>query len=103
MKNHQICDEARDDSHGSHQSTLPRERPQWQDALTVRKVPADSVPFGESISRNGRTVFAAYDGERLVAVGATTEEARRKYRDAYYAEGAKRAAKKRAEGDGQKS
>ena len=49
--------------------------------IDVRKVPADSVPYGSSISRNGRTVWAAYDGERLVCVAATAPEARRKYRE----------------------
>jgi hypothetical protein len=48
---------------------------------TIRKVPADGVPYGESISRNGRTVWAGYDGERLVCVAATAPEARRKYRE----------------------
>ncbi len=49
---------------------------------TIRKVPADSVPYGENISRNGRTVWAAYDGETLVVVAATAGEARTKYREA---------------------
>jgi hypothetical protein len=50
---------------------------------TVRKVPADSVPYGESISRNGRTVFVAFnDAGQLVCVGATSSEVRRKYREA---------------------
>jgi hypothetical protein len=58
----------------------------WQDPHppTIRKVPVDSVPYGASISTNGRTVFAAYDGERLVCVAASATEARRKYREAYY-------------------
>jgi hypothetical protein len=56
------------------------------DIPTVRKVPASSVPYGESISRNGRTVWAAYDGERLVAVGATADEARQSYRKVRAAE-----------------
>jgi hypothetical protein len=47
----------------------------------VRKVPANSMPFGESISRNGRTVWVALDGERLVCVGATSFEVRNKYRE----------------------
>lgn len=47
--------------------------------IDVRKVPADSVPYGDSISRNGRIVWAAYDGETLVCVAATAPEARRKY------------------------
>ena len=51
--------------------------------IDVRKVPASSVPYGDTISRNGRTVWAAYDGTgTLVAVGATAGEARRKYLEA---------------------
>jgi hypothetical protein len=48
--------------------------------MSLRKVPADSVPFGESISRNGRTVWAAYHNGELVALGVTRDEARAKYR-----------------------
>lgn len=47
-------------------------------ALSIRKVPADSVPFGESISRNGSTVWAAYHDGKLIAVGATRDGARSK-------------------------
>jgi|ERR1700677_291446 hypothetical protein len=47
--------------------------------LIIRKVPADSVPFGESLSRNGRTVWAAYRWQELIAVAATADDARRKY------------------------
>jgi hypothetical protein len=56
----------------------------WQDPRppTIRKVPVDSVPYGASISTNGRTVFAAYDGTRLVCVATSATEARRKYRAA---------------------
>ena len=49
---------------------------------TIRKVAADSVPYGENISRHGRTVWAAYDGEALVVVASTAGEARTKYREA---------------------
>lgn len=53
-----------------------------QDPPTVRKVPADSVPFGDSISINGETVWAAYDSRgTVIAVAATSAEARRKYRE----------------------
>ena len=38
---------------------------------TVRKVPATSVPYGDSISRNGRTVWVVLEGERVVCVAAT--------------------------------
>lgn len=48
---------------------------------TVRKVPADSVSYGESISLNGKTVWAAYDDAgRLIAVAATADEARHQYK-----------------------
>jgi hypothetical protein len=46
----------------------------------VRKVPANSVPYGESISINGKYVWAAYAGDELIAVAATSSEARAKYR-----------------------
>jgi hypothetical protein len=49
---------------------------------TVRKVPADSVPFGSDISLNGRTVWIALDGDRVIAVAATSAEVRVKYREA---------------------
>jgi hypothetical protein len=49
---------------------------------TIRKQPADSVPYGPDISTTGKWVYVAYDGDVLVAVAATVREARRKYRDA---------------------
>jgi hypothetical protein len=49
--------------------------------IDCRKVPADSVPYGESISPNGKYVWAAYaDDGALVCVAATAQEARSKYR-----------------------
>jgi hypothetical protein len=53
--------------------------------ISIRKVPADSAPFGESISRNGRTVCAAYHNDQLITMDATANEARGKYRDWHYA------------------
>jgi hypothetical protein len=47
--------------------------------LQVLKVPADSVPFGESVSRNGRTVWAVYEAGELRCLGATAKEARHSY------------------------
>jgi hypothetical protein len=64
--------------------------------LSIVKVPADSVPFGESISTNGRTVWAAYHDGELAAVGGTADEARRKWR-------VWRVRLRRAEGEGLKS
>lgn len=46
---------------------------------TIRKRPADSVPYGTDISRRGGYVYCAYDGEQLIAVAATAKEARSKY------------------------
>jgi hypothetical protein len=48
----------------------------------LHKMPSSSVPYGSSISLDGEHVWAAYrpDGETLVCVGATPNEARRKYR-----------------------
>lgn len=47
---------------------------------TVRKVPADSVPYGDAIYTRGTHVWAAFDGDRLVCVGATSKEVRERYR-----------------------
>lgn len=48
----------------------------------VRKVPADSVPYGSDISLNGKHCWAIYDDSgQLVCVGATSAEVRRKYRE----------------------
>ncbi len=55
--------------------SLPDRRP-----ITVKKVPADSVAYGTSISHNGRTVWVA-ESEGVVAVGATASEARQRCRD----------------------
>ena len=52
---------------------------------TIRKQQADSVPYGPDISRRGGYVYCAYDGERLIAVGATVREATRKYRRSWAA------------------
>jgi hypothetical protein len=67
--------------HGHGNRTRPSTPDKHQP--TVRKVPADRVPFGESISRNGRYVYAAYNPgtEQLVCIAATAPEARRKYRE----------------------
>jgi hypothetical protein len=81
----------RDGQFGSHgNKTHSYARP----PIDVRKVPADSVPYGDSISLNGRTVWAAYDADGcLVAVGASVPEVRRKYRAHKIAESAERVRK----------
>ena len=77
MKTHTIATAATDNSHSNNRN--PHRSPSRRQQADVRKVAADSVPYGESISRNGRTVWAAYDLDELVAVGATRDEARQKY------------------------
>ena len=74
-------DHAREHGHGNAASWPHRPDSERWPELSLRKVPANSVPFGESISRNGRSVWAAYHNDELIAVGATHDEARRKYRD----------------------
>lgn len=49
---------------------------------TIRKVPADSVFLGDAISAGGKYVWAAYSDGQLICVGATSKEARAKYRRA---------------------
>jgi hypothetical protein len=51
----------------------------------VRKVPASSVPHGESISRNGKYVWVGLDGERVICVEPSAQEARRKVREIQHA------------------
>lgn len=91
----------RDDSHGNKTSGPRVPLSERFPDMSVRKVPADSVPYGDSISRNGDTVWTAYDGETLIAVAATADEVRDKYKAWWYARDAKQAAAKRerAEGD----
>lgn len=47
---------------------------------TIRKIPADSVLYGDVICTRGNYVRGAFDGDLLVAVGATVGEAKRGYR-----------------------
>jgi hypothetical protein len=65
------------DRHGN--TIRPRIPPRY--APELRKVPADSVPYGSSISRNGKTVWVAYFAGTLIAVGTTAGEARAKFRE----------------------
>jgi hypothetical protein len=38
------------------------------------------VPYGSSISLNGKFVWAAFQGDTLISIGATADEARRTYK-----------------------
>jgi len=49
---------------------------------TVRKVSADSVPYGPNISTQGNYVWCAYEGDEVVAIAPTAAEARGKHREA---------------------
>jgi len=68
---------SKEHGHGNRISASRSDR----DTPVVRKVPANSVPYGESISRNGRTVWVALEGERVVCVAASSAEVRRKFYD----------------------
>lgn len=56
------------------------------DKPTFEKRPADSVPYGDAISRRGGYVWVACDGERVICVAATGQECRRKYWKLWHAE-----------------
>jgi hypothetical protein len=66
-------------SHGNAASWPHRPDSERFPELSIRKVPADGVPYGESISTNGRTVWAAYHNDKLIAVGVTHDDVRGKY------------------------
>jgi len=53
---------------------------QMENMPILKKVPADSVPYGFEISRYGKYVWAAYSGDRLVCLGPTKNEAAQRYR-----------------------
>jgi len=50
--------------------------------LPVRKVDVSTVPaafHADAVTRTGRTVWAAFSGERVICIGATADECRRSY------------------------
>jgi len=53
---------------------------------TIRKEPAADHRYGKDVSRRGDFVYAAYSDDKVIAIGATVKEARRKYQEAYRAE-----------------
>jgi hypothetical protein len=68
----------RDNTHGN---TLWQRKP-VSNPPDVRKVDVGTVPavFSADVVGNGRTVWAGFDGERVICVAATADEARRKWR-----------------------
>lgn len=69
--------------------------------VDIRKVACDTVPYGDCISRNGRTAWAGYDGDgTLVCVAATADEARRKYLDVMARRGRERSEQQANRPDG---
>jgi hypothetical protein len=82
---------------GTASSKKPR-GPSPTARVTVEKVDASTVPYGDSISRNGRTVWVGRDPAqpgRVVCVCATAEEARRRTVDILWAEQSARAEQRR--------
>jgi hypothetical protein len=63
------------DRHGN--TIRPRIPPRY--APELRKVPTASVRYGPDVSRNGRTVWAAFYGGELISIGASAGEARRNF------------------------
>jgi hypothetical protein len=78
-------------------------------SVSVRKIPVSEGPwYAEDISRDGRTVWAAFDGDELLCIAATADKVRSKCRDILRAErkaayGGHDAPYKPQEGEGQKS
>jgi len=48
-----------------------------RDELTVKRVSADSVPYGPSIARRGNKVWAVHRREKLLGVYSTAKEVKR--------------------------
>jgi hypothetical protein len=68
-----------DDSHGNRRHDRHRRDSERFPLMSVRRIPVDSTPYGSSISRNGKTLWGGFHSDRLVAVGATSGEARARY------------------------
>ena len=80
---HLCVEEERDKTHSSRRyraEAMTQKYLAW--TPTLKKVPADSVPFGTDICTRGTSVWAAYSRNRLIAVGATKKEAEQKYQRA---------------------
>ena len=76
-----------DTTHGNKTSWPHRPYSErWPDTI-FHKVDASSVPYGSDISRNGKTVWAAFEGEAVAAVGASKDEVVCKYRAVIVARG----------------
>jgi hypothetical protein len=45
--------------------------------IIIKKVPADSVPYGEQVCTRGNSVWAAFDHDKFICCAATAEELRR--------------------------
>lgn len=71
------------DSHGNNPRQRGKNGHQHKpyDGPQPVKVPADSVTYGENISRNGKTVWVIRVDGKPDIVAASADEARRKYKD----------------------
>ena len=65
--------------HGRSQTGPRRTFAEIYPDVDVRKVPADSVPYGEQVSPNGRYVWAVYLAGELLCLGRTAAEARNNF------------------------
>ena len=45
----------------------------------IKRIPVSAHRYGKDISRDGRWLYGAYSGDRLICVAASAPEARRKY------------------------
>jgi hypothetical protein len=98
-KTHDLGDK-RPDPRGGERAWGPH-RPDSErfPAMSVRKVDAATVPYGESVSKNGRVCWAAFHDGEFVCCAATRDECWTKYRDWNIRQSAARAEAKR-QGDG---
>lgn len=51
----------------------------WREPV-FKKVGVSDVPFGDCVSLNGRWLWAAYEDEQLVCLGATKQACKLRYR-----------------------
>lgn len=54
------------------------QRPARPMRIEIKKVPAASVPYGRDVA-TGPSVWAVYEGDKLICLGATKPAARRRY------------------------
>ena len=76
MKRHEAAGQIQQSKEHGHGNSV---WPKTTKPCPVEKVKADTVPYGEQITRRGGYVYVIREQGNVVAVGATADEARRKY------------------------